>query len=132
MKNVLFLSILFLGAAAYLAGALWPILFPVTAIWTNEKAVRLPEINERLAQLGYLLSEPISMHSGPDRGVALREMQGLATERAQLIADFKNAMNSRQSPAGPLKASGIALAAVGVVVWCWQHFRPRRTLHHEH
>jgi hypothetical protein len=129
MKSVLLLAMISLGAGIYLTGVLWPKLFPVEARWTNEKAIRLPEVNERLAQLSDLISRPISMHSGPDRGVAQRELQSLARERAQLVAEFEDAVNSQQNSSGPLKASGIAVATIGVAAWCWMRFRPARAAH---
>lgn len=127
MKNAIFVALLILGLAMYIVGASWPKLSPVKITWTDAKATRLPELTERIAQLSYLLSQPISLHGGPDRGAAFREMVDLTRERELLIADFDSAMKGRESPAERLKATGITLVAVGVAVWCGLRFREFQT-----
>lgn len=123
MKNAVFLTLTAVGLALYVAGALWPNPGSAAAIWTDAKASRLPEVTGRLAELSYLLSQPVSLHGGPDRGAALREMVDLTRERESLLADFDAAIKQRVTPAGPLKASGISLAMIGVVAWSGMRLR---------
>jgi hypothetical protein len=126
MKTVVFLTLFVLGFAMYFIGTLWTKIFPVTETWTNEKAMRLTEVNERLAQLTLLMSKPLSMHSGPDRGAVQRETMDLVSEKDELRAEFEEAVERRQPKSGPLQASGIVVATLGVVVWFGMRLREMR------
>jgi hypothetical protein len=126
MKTVIFLILLVLGFAMFFIGAMWTKIFPVTTAWTDEKATRLIEVNERLAQLRVLMSKPLSMHSGPDRGAIQRELIDLIRERDDLLAEFQEAMERRQPKSGPLQVTGIAIAGLGVVVWLSMRFHEMR------
>jgi hypothetical protein len=125
MKSLLFLSIFALACAMYVTGALWP--KPVNSTWTNDKAIRLVEVNERLAQLSVLLAEPVNMHSGPDRGVAQAEVMRLLEEKESLQAAFDDAIKRRPKQSALLQGAGILIAVVGVAIWCAMTLRELRT-----
>jgi hypothetical protein len=119
---MIFLLLATLGCGLFFVGTRWPIMYPATDLWTNEKARRLPEVNDRLAELRYIQSQPISMHGGDDRGVLQRELIDLTRERARLIADFEQAMNVPQR-GSTLTATGIVILALAVMVWCVMRLR---------
>jgi hypothetical protein len=102
----------------FLLGALWPRIFPATAIWTEAKADRTAVIAERLEKLNFTLSQPISLHSGEDRGVLQRELIDLIREREKLHAEFDRATKRPQTASASLKVAGIVVASIGVVIWC--------------
>lgn len=128
MKTAVFLSMLVLGLALYFFGELRPKLFSIESTWTDAKSERLSAVTDRLGQLAALQAKPISMHSGPDRGVTQAELVNLIKEREQLTAEFDDSLKRRQTPSNSLKAVGVFVAILGVVVWCGMRLREMRAI----
>jgi hypothetical protein len=117
MKTAVVLSLLVLGLILFCTGALWPKIFPATTTWTDEKANRTAEVNERIAALNYVQSQPISMHAGEDRGLVQRELIDLMREKDQLNSEFHDAVARPHTASLVFRISGLFIAAVGVCAW---------------
>lgn len=120
MKRVVFLGAVALGFLLLILSGLWPMLFPGTSTWTEEKAARWSEVKDRIHNLGSVVSDPRtagSMHRGADPGPLMQEFEQLKKEGDLLKADFQSAYDTPRTASAILKWTGIGLACLGIVGW---------------
>jgi hypothetical protein len=70
--------------------------------------------------LSFVVDAPqgsVSMHSGPDRGVAKVQYERLKQESEKFAAEFQSARNRPRTAAAIMKWAGISLAGLGIVGW---------------
>jgi hypothetical protein len=112
------MGMLALGFLLLIVSGLWSSLFPPTSAWTNEKALRLSEVQERLSNIGPIVNSPTRrMHSGPDPATLKAEFDALQIENEQLNAEFTTAAERPQTMSKILKWTGISLAVFGIIGW---------------
>lgn len=107
-----------IGFLLLVASALWPVLFPATRTWTDEKSRRLKEIGaEEQALVGkieYLQHRP-SMTSGENPAVMKEKADKLREEREALQADLTAATEGPAQASAFLKWTGITVLVLGVI-----------------
>ena len=131
MKGLLTFVAIGLGFLLLVLSGVWSTLFPATSVWTDAKAERRADVQDRIHNLRYLLvsqANPRSFHSHAPKvpenpqqrrdPVALQaELAKLMQENEQLNAEFQSAYDRPNTIAGVLKWSGISLAVIGVIGW---------------
>jgi len=131
MKGVPVFGAIALGFLLLVLSSIWSTLFPATSVWTDAKAERRAEVQDRIHNLRFLLlnqSNPRSFHShapievtGPRMrrdSVALQaELAELMQESEQLNAEFQSAYDRPNTISWILKWAGISLAAIGIIGW---------------
>lgn len=131
MKGILVCGAIGLGLLLLVLSGVWSALFPATSEWTDAKAERRAEVQDRIHNLRFLLlaqsnqrgfhsHAPIEQVSSRTRSdpVALQaELAKLMQESEQLNADFQSAYDRPNTISNVLKWTGISLAAVGIIGW---------------
>jgi len=131
MKGILVFGAIGLGFLLLVLSGLWSTLFPATSVWTDAKAERRAEVQDRIHNLRFLLlsqSNQRSFHShAPIDEVSPRtrrdpvalqaELAKLMQESEQLNAEFQSAYDRPNTISSALKWTGISLAALGIIGW---------------
>jgi hypothetical protein len=120
MKSAVVFGVMGTGLLLLILSGVWNSLFPGTSSWTAEKSKRLSDIRNQLHNLAFSVNEPagrVSMHSGPERGMAKQEYDELKKESDALRAEFQSAHDRPKTTAKILKWTGISLVGVGIVGW---------------
>jgi hypothetical protein len=133
MKGPLAFGAMVVGFVLLAFSGIWSTLFPATSAWTDAKAERRAEVQDRIHNLRFLLlaqtntsqrsfhsHAPIEEQNSRTRRdpVALQaELSELMKESEQLNAEFQSAYDRPNTISSVLKWTGISLAAVGVIGW---------------
>jgi hypothetical protein len=131
MKGSLALGAMVVGFVLLALSGIWSTLFPATSAWTDAKAERRADVQDRIHNLRFLVlaqnnqrsfhsHAPIEEQSARTRRdpVALKaELAELMTESEQLNADFQSAYDRPNTVSSILKWTGISLAAIGIIGW---------------
>jgi len=107
-----------LGLVLLLLSVLWPVLFPATRTWTDEKSRRLKELSGKtqyaVGKLEYAKSKP-NMLGGESPAVLQQKADELMQELEGLQNEFASAKDSPQTISTVLKWSGVGTMALGVI-----------------
>jgi hypothetical protein len=131
MKSTLALGAMGVGFLLLALSGLWSTLFPATSAWTDEKAERRADVQDRIHNLRFQLlakNNPRSFHSHApvdnvtpatrrDPAALEAELAKLTEESDQLNAEFQSAYDRPNTISSVLKWTGISLAAIGIVGW---------------
>src|ERR1700741_1706109 len=103
MKSTIVFGTMGAGFALLALSFMWTTFFPPTQRWTEEKALRMSAVKERLSNLGPVLNSPARMHAGQDLGQLKAESIELEKEFQSLKADFESATEKPKTVAGIFK-----------------------------
>lgn len=117
MKSIAPLAI-GIGILLMALGVLWPVLFPATRTWTDEKSRRLKEISGK-AQYAKgmieLAQRKPSMTGGESPAVLKGKLEEMTKEVNELRAEYSSAQDNPQVIGKVFKWSGVSVMALGVV-----------------
>ena len=131
MKGTVAFGAMGLGFLLLALSTIWPTVFPATSAWTDQKAERRAEIQDRIHNLRFQLlaqNNPRSFHSHApvddvtpatrrDPAALEAELAKLTEESDQLNAEFQSAYDRPNTISSVLKWTGISLAAIGIIGW---------------
>jgi hypothetical protein len=121
------------GFALLALSGFWSTLFPATSAWTDAKAERRAEVQDRIHNLRFLVLAQAnpnqrSFHSHApieeqnsrarrDPAALQAELGELMNESEQLNAEFQSAYDRPNTISSILKWTGLSLAAIGIIGW---------------
>lgn len=107
-----------LGFLLVVVSLIWPMLFPATRTWTDEKSRRLKELSAKaqyaMGKLEMAQSKP-SMSSGENPAILKRKADEMKKELKVLQEEFTSAKESPQTMSTIFKWSGIGVMLAGIV-----------------
>ena len=107
-----------LGILLLALSILWPILFPPTRTWTDEKSRRLKELSGKvqyaMGKLELAQSRP-NMTGGENPAELKKKADEMMSELKVLQDEFSSAKDSPETISTILKWSGIGVMIVGIV-----------------
>jgi hypothetical protein len=106
------------GFCLLLASVLWPLLFPATRSWTDEKSRRLKELSSKaqmaMAKVEWAERKP-NMTGGENPAVLKEQAAEMMAELSALQTEFTSAVDGPQTMSAILKWSGVGAMALGIV-----------------
>ena len=131
MKGSFAFGAMGVGFVLLVLSGVWSTLFPATSAWTDEKAERRAQVQDRIHNLRFLVlaqSNQRSFHSHApieeesprtrrDPAALQAELAELTKESEQLNAEFQSAYDRPNTISSVLKWTGISLAAIGIIGW---------------
>ena len=107
-----------IGLILLVGSGLWPVLFPATRTWTDEKSRRLKELAAQeqllLGKLEIAQHRP-KMTGGQNPAMMKEQADEIRTEREALQAELTAATTGPEKMSSMLKWSGIVVLALGIV-----------------
>lgn len=101
-----------------ICSVIWPVLFPATRTWTDEKSRRLKELSGKtqflMGKIEYAKSNP-SMTRGENPAEMKQRADKMMAELKTLQDEFSGAVDSPKTVSTVLKWSGVGVMALGVV-----------------
>ena len=119
MKTALPAIVVVVGFLMLGLSLVWSMLFPPSAVWTQEKAVQMTELGNQATaiklEMGQRETRP-SMHAGQNVAELKGKYDQIYAEYTALYEEFRSAKDSPQTSSSYLRWIGIACVAVGAVV----------------
>ena len=119
MKTALPAVIVVVGFAMLGLSLVWSLLFPPSAVWTQEKAAKMTDLGNQATaiklEMGQRESRP-SMHAGQNVAELKSKYDQISADYTALYEEFRSAKDSPQTSSSYLRWAGIACVAAGAVV----------------
>ncbi|MEM9352698.1 MAG: hypothetical protein AAGA92_06775 [Planctomycetota bacterium] len=106
-----------IGIVLLLLSVLWPLLFPATSSWTDEKAQRLGQLGKEAHVAGAKLAAAkrgSNMLGGESVVVLQEKFDNLMSEADTLREEFESADQAPKAASTLFKYAGIGVLALGI------------------
>lgn len=115
MKSLLPVVLVGLGAFLLLLGLLWSFIFPASRTWTEEKSLRMTELQNEAHKLLYLAERAKTQPKpgGPTPTEARAKFDEAKAELDSLKAEFEATRDSPKTSGTYLRYAGTALVLLG-------------------
>lgn len=100
------------GVAMLCLSAVWPLVFPASRTWTEEKAQRMAELSGQAHELGFK-SVAAKQRPGGDPVAARKEYEAVRAELDKMQAEFENQKDAPNQVATWLRWAGAAVTLLG-------------------
>ncbi len=120
MKSTIPFAAIGVGFLLLAVSALWPILFPTTSTWTDEKSRQMSELSGKAHKLYYqveLAKRKPNMTGGKNPAVIQEEYKKVMAELSVLKDEFQAADEGPKTMSSYLKWTGIIVFGIGVIGW---------------
>jgi hypothetical protein len=119
MKAALPTIAMVVGVTLVLASLAWGLLFPASSSWTEEKSLRMNELQARahvlVGEVAAAKEKP-SMHSGANAAELKAEFEKIRAELKLLADELEGRIEGPKTTASILRYAGIAFVVAGGLV----------------
>jgi len=120
MKSTIPFAAIIVGFILLAGSVLWPILFPTTSAWTDEKSQQMSDLSSKAHKLHYqveLAKRKPNMTGGKNSAEMQEEYKKVLMELDVLKEQFQAADEGPKTMSSYLKWTGIIVFGIGVTGW---------------